>query len=184
MVPEVIKRGGHYIGLDISEKLLALAKKIFKKEIKDKQVKFVLGEANNLPFTKNSFDFVFSYAVMHHIPSPEFRLGFLKEIYRVLNPGGQAAIINWNLLNAWADKRFKIKEQLAHQHPGLETNDVFVPWKATASKSISRYLHIFTKPEILALAKKAGFKKYSAEFYSRAGVKEKNSEELVLKLIK
>lgn len=181
---EIIRRGANYTGLDISAKLLAIARRDYKKAIKNKQAKFVLGEANKMPFVKNSFDAIFSYAVMHHIPSLELRLGFLKEIHRVLKPGGRVAIINWNLLNNWSAKRFNIKEQLAHCHPELEANDVFVPWKATKGKKIDRYFHIFTKPEILSLAREAGFKKYTAGFYNGEVKPEKNGEELILKLVK
>jgi SAM-dependent methyltransferase len=44
-----------------------------------------------LPFATNSFDVVFSSNVIEHIPYSLY-LGYLKEIFRVLKPGGKFAV--------------------------------------------------------------------------------------------
>lgn len=41
-------------------------------------------------FADNYFDFVYSYAVFQHIPSGEVVFGYLREVARVLKPGGLA----------------------------------------------------------------------------------------------
>jgi SAM-dependent methyltransferase len=41
-------------------------------------------------YEDNSFDFVYSYAVFQHIPSGEVVFGYLREVARVLRPGGVA----------------------------------------------------------------------------------------------
>jgi ubiquinone/menaquinone biosynthesis C-methylase UbiE len=41
-------------------------------------------------FTDASFDFVYSYAVFQHIPSGDVVFGYLREVARVLKPGGIA----------------------------------------------------------------------------------------------
>ncbi|MCW7076111.1 MAG: class I SAM-dependent methyltransferase [Candidatus Syntropharchaeales archaeon] len=46
------------------------------------------GNAVNLPFRDEAFDIVASSAVMHHV-TPEEKSKALKEIYRVLKPGGK-----------------------------------------------------------------------------------------------
>ena len=46
-------------------------------------------DAAFLPFKDNSFDYVLSFGVLHHIPSTEEGL---KEVHRVLKPGGKALI--------------------------------------------------------------------------------------------
>ncbi len=46
------------------------------------------GNAVNLPFKDETFDIVASSAVMHHV-TPEEKPTALKEIYRVLKPGGK-----------------------------------------------------------------------------------------------
>lgn len=184
MAPEVIRLGGIYTGLDISEKLLNIAKKTFSKEIIAKKMKFVVGDAIRPPFKKDNFDFIFSFAVMHHIPSEDFRLKFLKEIWRVLKPKGKAVIVNWNLLNDWSDKKYNITEQLKKIASELDAGDVSVPWKATKGKIIKRYIHIFLREEILSLARRAGFKKIKLSYHDRFGAMEKNGEEQVLLLQK
>lgn len=50
---------------------------------------FTNGDAENLPFEDNSFDFVYSHGVLHHTPNTDKTI---QEIYRVLKPGGQALI--------------------------------------------------------------------------------------------
>jgi len=49
----------------------------------------VQSDAESLPFQDNSFDYVLSFGVLHHIPSTE---AGLKEVHRVLKPGGIAMI--------------------------------------------------------------------------------------------
>jgi len=184
MVPYVLDRGAKYFGIDISGELIKIAKKKSAKEIKNKQVELRVGGATKLPYKNNFFDGVISFAVMHHIPSEELRLKFLQELWRVMKVGAWATVINWNVLNEWPDKRFRISEQLKNPQPGTDAGDVTIPWKATTEKPIQRYLHNFTKKELLDLARAAGFKSARAEFYRRDAAREKNGEELVLNLKK
>jgi len=156
MAPYVLERGAKYFGVDISGELIKIAKKKLAKEIKNKQVELRVGGATKLPYKNNFFDGVISFAVMHHIPSED----------------------------EWSDKRFGISEQLKNPQPGTDVGDVMIPWKATKGKPIQRYLHNFTKKELLDLARAAGFKSARAEFFRRDAAREKNGEELVLSLVK
>ncbi len=202
LLPEVLKRGGQYTGLDVSAKLIKIARQKFSAEIitaarppqmrgrrdpvrgKKGGARFMTGDALKLPFKNNGFDFVFSFAVMHHIPSSERQLKFLSEVHRVLKKGGRAVITNWNLLNDWSDNRFGISKQLKNPAAGFCAGDVYVPWRATSGYKIKRFFHIFSKKELLALIKKAGFKKYRITYRDREGKLVKNGEEQVLTLRK
>lgn len=183
LAPEIVKRGAQYIGFDLSEQLIKIAKKKYGREIKSGRAKFVCGNALAMPFKDKSFNFIISYAVMHHIPSAELRLKFLKEISRVLEPGGEAIIKNWNLLGEWGLKKYQINEQLNNPKQGHDKGDVYIPWKATKGKIISRYLHLFSDKELKELAKKAGFKKIRLEYRIRSGALDKDGDQ-ILKTIK
>jgi ubiquinone/menaquinone biosynthesis C-methylase UbiE len=62
-----------------------------------------LGDAEHLAFADDSFDFVYSYGVMHHSPNTE---QCLREAWRVLKPGGQLKVMlyhhpSWTGLMLW-----------------------------------------------------------------------------------
>jgi len=51
------------------------------------------GDAENLPFSDDFFDFVYSFGVIHHSPDTE---KIVSEIHRVLKPGGKCWITVYN----------------------------------------------------------------------------------------
>jgi len=50
----------------------------------------IVGDGQNLPFKKNSFDLVFSEYVFEHLPDPHLALS---EIDRILSPGGSFVVL-------------------------------------------------------------------------------------------
>lgn len=75
--------------VDIAYPSLAKTKD-FAKIFKFKKIpRIVCADANNLPFKSNSFPFIFVYETLHHLPDPT---PVIKEIYRVLAPGGTCLI--------------------------------------------------------------------------------------------
>jgi len=71
------------VGIDYYEKAINYAK-----ETKPK-IKFVTADAHELPFRSNYFDTVTAIEVLEHLHKPQKAL---KEIYRVLKPGGYLVI--------------------------------------------------------------------------------------------
>ena len=181
IIPELMKRKiKKYYGLDISSQLIKIAKKRYAEEIKKGQVEFKVGNALKLPYQKNKFDLIFSFATMHHIPGGKNHLKFLQEINKVLKPGGKAIIINWNLLSGATYDRFDIKNALTKSvQNGNGERDVYVGWKGTPGANIRRFIHIFLPEEIAVLAAEAGFTKIKIDYYTQLGTKEQNGEELV-----
>jgi 2-polyprenyl-3-methyl-5-hydroxy-6-metoxy-1,4-benzoquinol methylase len=51
-----------------------------------------------LPFATGAFDFAFAICVLHHVPPADW-LGFIREMARVIRPGGTVCIIEHNPLN-------------------------------------------------------------------------------------
>lgn len=134
----------NYFGIDSSKKLIALAKKRYL------EANFQVADAFNLPFLDNFFDKVISIAVLHHIPSEEFRIQFLKEARRTLKPGGILILTVWDFLGLKEIPvflKFVILKLLGSK---LDFWDFLKPWK---EKTI-RYFHYFFKKELINLAKK------------------------------
>lgn len=74
----------HVYGLDLSAGMLAEAQK------RQLPIKLVRGCASRLPFTPESFDFVYCVNALHHFSRPQT---FITEAYRVLRPDGLLAIV-------------------------------------------------------------------------------------------
>ncbi|MFH1780862.1 MAG: methyltransferase domain-containing protein [Candidatus Nealsonbacteria bacterium] len=135
----------NYTGVDNSDKLTAIAKKTYP------DATFLVADALHLPFPQDHFDKVYSIAVLHHIPSQELRLRFLKEAKRVLKPGGLLILTVWDLKRL--DLIFKFTLLKIFGKSKLDFGDVLVPWQ----KKHQRYVHCFTKREMVNLAQQAGF---------------------------
>lgn len=55
-------------------------------------------DAENLPFADNSFDYIYSWGVLHHTPETDKSVN---EVYRVCRPGGRVCVMlyhRWSLL--------------------------------------------------------------------------------------
>ena len=83
--------GASATGVDLTPRHVELARAHLAALDLDAQI--VLGDAEALPFDDASFDRVSSNGVLHH--TPDMRAA-LKEIARVLQPGGDARIIVYN----------------------------------------------------------------------------------------
>src|SRR6478736_10332123 len=77
-------------GLDLSPPYLAEARRLIGRTAR---VKLIEGAAEKLPFDDASLDLVVSSFLMHELP-PDVRGTVLKEIARVLKPGGLAVIVD------------------------------------------------------------------------------------------
>ncbi|WP_298536062.1 bifunctional demethylmenaquinone methyltransferase/2-methoxy-6-polyprenyl-1,4-benzoquinol methylase UbiE [uncultured Algibacter sp.] len=78
------------VGLDISSGMLEIGKDKIKKKGLDSKIEMILGDSENMPFDNNSFDAI---AVAFGIRNFETLENGLKEILRVLKPGGTFIIL-------------------------------------------------------------------------------------------
>ena len=87
---ELAKLGGYRItGLDISQTFVEIAKRNAAQV--NVQVDFRRGNVSGMPFKSDSFDFLLCRAAFKNFAAP---LGALREMHRVLKPGGRALIID------------------------------------------------------------------------------------------
>jgi ubiquinone/menaquinone biosynthesis C-methylase UbiE len=87
---ELAKRGPYSItGLDISHSMVKIAAS--KAAQANVDVNFVQGSASNMPFPANTFDFLLCRAAFKNFAQP---VEALKEMCRVLKPGGRGIIID------------------------------------------------------------------------------------------
>jgi tRNA (uracil-5-)-methyltransferase TRM9 len=126
-------------GIDISAKMLELAGKYAEKY--QFHVNLAQADAREMPYEDGYFDYAIAVATFHHIEGGEKRLKALRELKRVLKPGGEAFITVWN---RW-QPRFWLRKK-----------DILVPWKIK-EKMLYRYYHLFSYGELETLIKKAGY---------------------------
>lgn len=119
--------GGKVSGLDISPQALKVARKLNRKAIEKKRCAIVGGTVKQLPFIKGTFNLVTAFETIYYWPDIE---ECLKEVLRVLKPGGRFIVAN-------------------------ETDGI-APEGEKWAKLIG-YMHIYTIDELKGLMEQAGF---------------------------
>jgi len=89
MLPEVfsINTNADYTGLDTSESMTKILKEKAEKMGVGKKVKIKFGDATKIPFEDNSFDIVYSFHLLWHIPEEEQKK-VVTEMLRVCKKDG------------------------------------------------------------------------------------------------
>jgi ubiquinone/menaquinone biosynthesis C-methylase UbiE len=106
LLAEAVAPGGHVTGVDISSEMLDQAQKSAKTAGLAERLSFREGDMNCLPFEEAAFDWVWSVDCAGYAPVEPIPL--LKELVRVIKPGGTLAILAWS------------SQQLLPGYPGLE----------------------------------------------------------------
>ena len=143
-----------YFGIDISEKLVDIAKQTYHEE------NFLVGDITNLPYADNYFDIVVTIATIHHIPTKMLRDKAIEEIYRVTKPGGWVLIDTWYF---WTKPVFvsMIFKSLFTKN-NLSFGDFYRPWKdSKGGIKTERYFHAWRKRELTASINNVGFQNIS-----------------------
>ena len=137
-----------FTGIDISEKLIEIAKERYPK------CSFEVANMTELPFEGKKFDVIFSLVAFHHLPTQETQLKALEEMKRVLKSKGKIILLNWNAYSDWVKNKLKEGE---YEDLG---NQLFrVPWKTQVGENIGdRVYYGFTLAELENLAELSGLK--------------------------
>lgn len=133
------KDGFELYGVDFSPEMLKYAQKYAEKY--SFKVDLTQADVRTLPYSDDSFNWVIAVATYHHLEGKDEQLKALREMWRVLKPGGEAFITVWNL----RQPRFWLKRK-----------EVMVPWR-TGDKTLYRYYYLFTYGELERRVRQAGF---------------------------
>lgn len=142
-----------YLGIDNSSSLLALARSHYKGNA---SIRFREGDILNLPLKKESYNAVFSLAVLHHIPSRELQQQALSELSRVMSPDGVLFLSVWDLYRWKVSPSFiRALGRFLLSFGNTSWKDLSIPWGKR--DPVPRYCHAFTARELRKLLKEAGF---------------------------
>jgi len=132
-----------YTGIDNSKNLIEIAQRNYP------EGKFSLASALNLPFSDETFDAVYSIAVLHHMPSTELRERFVMEAKRVLKKSGYLVLTVWDLSEKKEDKPFNVFSLFQKR---IDNGDMFIPWYGAKDC----YFHSFSREEFRLLVDGCG----------------------------
>ncbi len=167
-----------YTGLDVSKKLIRIARENFKGECAE----FKTFDGLNVEcFNQFScgFDAIYCLATLPHLPGEELRLKFLENLRKVAKPGARIIITCWNL---WQAKFFRHQINMvsnfiidkALSKGCYDWGDLYIPWHKQNGKIISRFYHAFTLSELNSILKKAGWEVEEIGYKPRFGKKNFN----------
>jgi 2-polyprenyl-3-methyl-5-hydroxy-6-metoxy-1,4-benzoquinol methylase len=108
--------GARVVGIDLAEKSIELARQYFSHAGLDGELHRMDGEATT--FESDSFDMVYAHGVIQYAANAE---GLVRELHRVLKPGGTAIMMVYNRIS-WLNFLSKLmKVELEHEDaPVLE----------------------------------------------------------------
>ena len=106
LLAESVAPAGHVTGLDISPEMVTYARNAAAKAGLSDHLTFREGDMNQLPFKDDTFDWVWSSDCVGYAPIEPLPL--IKELIRVVKPGGRIAIQAWSF------------QQLLPGYPALE----------------------------------------------------------------
>ncbi len=108
----LVRKAGEWVAVDYSPRSIDAARTILENELATplrERVSLVTADARSLPFEAESFDVVLAFSTIEHIPGGADREKVLREVKRVLRPGGHFIITvpnRWNLsYRLWSTRR-------------------------------------------------------------------------------
>jgi tRNA (uracil-5-)-methyltransferase TRM9 len=152
---------GVYLGVDFSPVLIGQARRaapesdrvLFRLlDITDRNwVSQVIAEPGS-----QEFDFVFAFAVLHHLPGAALRLNLMQEIHDLLKPGGVFIHSVWQFMNS---ERLRARIQpwlsIGLEDSQVDPGDTLLDWRSGGAGL--RYVHHFDPEELNTLAQSANF---------------------------
>jgi len=88
---QFVRAGAEVTAIDVTPKAVELTKR--RLELYGLEADVLVGDAQNLSFSDNSFDYVLAWGCLMHMPETGKAIS---EIYRVLKPGGKFGAMMYN----------------------------------------------------------------------------------------
>jgi ubiquinone/menaquinone biosynthesis C-methylase UbiE len=135
-------------GIDLSRKLIQLARSNASAAGLANRLNFQLGNARRLDFDDSTFDMVISTGMLHSLKDP---VRVLQEIYRVLKTGGEA----------WIFDPAKVASQVDRQKwkGSLNFQERFFLWLFQLF-GLHKPIRTYTREKAIALIEQTDFKDY------------------------
>ena len=149
---------GAYLGLDFSLPLLHEA----GRQPEGSQAHFHRADIttpNWLPANLQppTFNLIFAFAVLHHIPGQQMRQDILQNVRGLLAPGGKFVHSEWQFLESEKLKaRIQPWERIQLSAADVDSGDALLDWRSGGNGL--RYAHQFSAQELLDLAAATGFR--------------------------
>jgi ubiquinone/menaquinone biosynthesis C-methylase UbiE len=134
-------RSAHLVGTDVFEDMIRTAESAIGQAGLSGRIKLLLEDVHAMRLPAGFADLIVSRSTLHHWSDP---VGALREVYRVLKPGGTALIV---------DVRRDAPEGAVRE---------FNQFREKAGLGASFLEEKYTAPEVMAFAEKAGLKTCSS----------------------
>jgi SAM-dependent methyltransferase len=154
---ELARRGhtGGYVGLDMSEELLAAA----EDDQPHSEARFMLADLADAGWHADlpgPFERIFAFAVLHHIPGDGLRLRLVREMRELLAPEGSVTLSVWDFM---ASERLKARvvdwAAFGLTWEDVDRGDYLLDWRRGGHGL--RFVHHFNEAELANLAARGGF---------------------------
>ncbi len=147
---------GRYLGLDFSPALLEIARAgVYPFPAEFHSADFLSADWN-APLPGENFEFLLTFAVLHHIPGEPGRVAFLAACRRLLRPQGTLFLSFWQFLRSEKLRaRIVPWSEIGLRDSDVDEGDFLLDWRQ-GGRGL-RYVHVVGREERLRLALLAGF---------------------------
>ncbi len=168
----LLERGftGLYVGLDASQSLLdSVSEKLIPPHYQfghsdlsepdwPEVARTLRTEADAQEVSSTSlFDWVFAFAILHHMPTDEMRRSIATAIGTLLRPDAHVAVSVWDFLaSPRLQDRIEPWDTVGLSEEDVDKGDYLIDWREGGTSV--RYVHHFSSDELSKLARDAGFR--------------------------
>jgi ubiquinone/menaquinone biosynthesis C-methylase UbiE len=147
------RAGARMTGIDLTPRCIELTRQRFEHERLTSDLRVM--DAEHLEFPDDSFDVVYSFGVLHHVPSTERAF---TEVRRVLRPGGRfiGAVYNrWSLFIGAVMLTRIVNREWRHESFQRRLSRIE---HSTADESPGPYVRLFSRRQLRRALRDAGFR--------------------------